>query len=57
MGSSPLACPSFLHRTSTSGETTQRYSFHEVEIIESFAKIIICENNYSLKLFLQNASL
>ena len=31
-----------------SGETTSRYSFHELENAESFAKIIIIrENNYN----------
>ena len=39
----PLACHSFLHRiTTASGETTSRYSFHEVENVENFAK-----NNYN----------
>ena len=44
----PLACNSYLHRITTSGETTSRYSFHEKENAESFAEIIIIrENNYS----------
>ena len=44
----PLACHNFLHRITTSGETTSRYLFHEVENAASFAKlIIICENSYT----------
>ena len=47
-GPRPLARHSFLHRITTSGETSSRYFFHEVENAASFAKIIIiCENNYS----------
>ena len=42
----PLAHHSFLYRTTTSGETTSRHLFHEVENVASFAKVI-CENNYS----------
>ena len=43
----PLARHSFLHRITTSRETTSRYLFHEVENAASFAKIIIIyENNY-----------
>ena len=47
-GPRPLARHGFLHRITTSGETTPIYIFHEVENEASFVKIIIiCENNYS----------
>ena len=51
-GPRPLARHGFLHRISTSGETTPIYLFHEVENEASFVKIIIiCENNYSSFIF------
>ena len=43
-----LARQSFLHKIITSGETTSRYLFHEVENVASIAKLISTfENNYS----------
>ena len=43
-----LLAPYFLHRIITSGESTSRYLFHEVENAANLGKVIIvCENNYN----------
>ena len=41
----PLCAPKIF--ITTSGETTSRYLFHEVDNAASYAITIICENNYS----------
>ena len=44
----PFTRHSFSYRITTSGKTTSRYLFNEVENAAGFAKITItCENNYS----------